>query len=74
MKNNPGQTQHDIPVRFTDGAEGLAVRTGNNAAWLCVCPRKQPGLVIQTRSRLIARPRSFNARSAGGDTVWSHRA
>ncbi len=41
MKNT-GQTQHDIPLRFADGAEGVAVRTGNNAAWLCVCPRKQP--------------------------------
>ena len=42
MKNTKGQAQHDIPLRFADGAEGVAVRTGNNAAWLCVCPRKWP--------------------------------
>jgi hypothetical protein len=42
MKNEPGQAQHDIPLRFADGTEGVAVRTGNTAAWLCVCPRKWP--------------------------------
>jgi hypothetical protein len=42
MKNTTGQAQHEIPLRFTDGVEGVAVRTGNNAAWLCVCQRKWP--------------------------------
>jgi hypothetical protein len=42
MKNNTGQAQHDIPLRFADGAEGVAVRTGNNAAWLCLCAPNLP--------------------------------
>ena len=42
MKNETFQAQHEIPLRFADGAEGMAVRTGNNAAWLCVCPRHLP--------------------------------
>ena len=37
-----GQAQEEIPLRFADGSEGVAVRTGNNAAWLCVCSRKWP--------------------------------
>lgn len=31
------QKQHQIPLRFFDGREGRAARTGNNAAWLCAC-------------------------------------
>lgn len=31
------QKQQQIPLRFLDGREGHATRTGNNAAWLCAC-------------------------------------
>ena len=42
MKNTIGQVQHDIPLRFADDTEGVAVRTGTYAAWLCVCLRRSP--------------------------------
>ena len=36
------QKQHQIPLRFLDGREGRATRTGNNAAWLCACGSDVP--------------------------------
>jgi hypothetical protein len=36
------QEQHQIPLRFLDGREGHATRTGNNAAWLCACDSDMP--------------------------------
>ncbi len=36
------QIQHEIPINFIDGEKGLAIRTGNNAAWICVCNRREP--------------------------------
>ena len=36
------QKQHQIPLRFLDGREGHATRTGNNAAWLCSCGSNTP--------------------------------
>lgn len=37
-----GQSQDEIPLLLADGSRGSAVRTGNNAAWLCTCDRKLP--------------------------------
>ena len=37
-----GQEQHTIPLRLRDGQVREAVRTGNNAAWLCGCDRRLP--------------------------------
>ena len=34
------QVQHVITVTYADGSSRNATRTGNNAAWLCNCPRK----------------------------------
>lgn len=36
------QKQQDILVHFLDGAIDNCIRTGNNAAWRCQCPRYQP--------------------------------
>jgi hypothetical protein len=38
----PGQQQHLIPLHFLDGTSGRAVRTGNNAAWMCGCGYELP--------------------------------
>ena len=35
----PAQAQHGITVHFLDGSQRPCVRTGNNAAWHCVCGR-----------------------------------
>lgn len=42
MTSATSQTQHEIPLRFSDGTEGVAVRTGDHAAWFCVCTRRWP--------------------------------
>jgi hypothetical protein len=36
------QEQSPIPLRLLDGRVQTAVRTGNNAAWLCPCQRREP--------------------------------
>ena len=36
------QAQHEIPLVFKDGSKAAAVRTGNNAAWICACGRLLP--------------------------------
>ena len=36
------QEQHPLPVKLLDGKTLRAIRTGNNAAWLCVCSRAGP--------------------------------
>lgn len=42
MRTTSGQAQHEIPLRSADGIARIAVRTGNNAAWLCSCGRDRP--------------------------------
>ncbi len=37
-----GQKQIEIPLQFIDGMTSRAVRTGNNAAWICSCERSEP--------------------------------
>ena len=37
-----GQKQHEIPLHYRDGRARLAIRTGNNAAWICACDRYEP--------------------------------
>ncbi|CAM4419130.1 hypothetical protein [Pseudoalteromonas maricaloris] len=36
------QQQRQVPLVFQDLPEGLAIATGNNAAWLCHCSRTLP--------------------------------
>jgi hypothetical protein len=36
------QKQNPIDIRFLDDNVGRAIRTGNNAAWMCPCGRRQP--------------------------------
>lgn len=36
------QKQETVNLIFRDGTRGLAVATGNNAAWLCACKRILP--------------------------------
>lgn len=36
------QEQHEVQVRFVDGTIARATRTGNNAAWMCACGRREP--------------------------------
>ena len=36
------QAQESVPLVFDDSTEGIAVATGNNAAWMCRCGRKVP--------------------------------
>jgi len=36
------QAQEQIPLILADGQERAAVRTGNNAAWMCPCGRALP--------------------------------
>jgi hypothetical protein len=36
------QEQHSIDIRFLDGKVATAIRTGNNAAWMCACERRAP--------------------------------
>lgn len=36
------QEQHEIKVHFLDGRSEVCSRTGNNAAWLCMCGRRVP--------------------------------
>jgi hypothetical protein len=38
----PPQVQHEIAIRFLNGSEFHCVRTGNNAAWHCLCARELP--------------------------------
>jgi hypothetical protein len=42
MKPNPGQRQHQIPLTGCRDTAGVAIRTGNNAAWLCPCGYAHP--------------------------------
>jgi hypothetical protein len=36
------QEQRIVTLQFLNNDKGSAVATGNNAAWLCVCPRTVP--------------------------------
>ena len=36
------QQQRIIEVKYSDGTKGKAIATGNNAAWVCKCGRKEP--------------------------------
>ena len=44
------QTQDDIPLYWASGHQGAAVRTGNHAAWTCLCGRDRPLLGYSDRS------------------------
>jgi hypothetical protein len=44
------QAQHEIPLYWASGHEGRAARTGDNAAWACLCGREQPLLGYSDRS------------------------
>jgi hypothetical protein len=48
------QVQHDIPVYWANGREGQATRTGNNAAWICLCGRDQPLLGYSDRDDSVS--------------------
>jgi len=37
-----GQEQRQIPCRFIGEDNGIAIATGNNAAWLCSCGYSLP--------------------------------
>ena len=43
------QAQHDIPLYWASGHEGRAARTGNHAAWMCLCGRERPLLGYSDR-------------------------
>ena len=36
------QEQRQIPVKHSNGEQKIAIATGNNAAWHCVCERTLP--------------------------------
>lgn len=36
------QAQKVIDIELSTGAKSRGIATGNNAAWLCICGRKEP--------------------------------
>jgi len=53
------QTQHDIEVVFLDNSRAPAVRTGNNAAWMCACGERRAPLIGYSDLEAQPKPNSF---------------